>query len=214
MITRVAIVEDDAIVRSSLEDIVNEALEMVCVAAWGSGEEAVKGIGRANADVVLMDIHLPAISGIECTARIKEIRPQLQVLMLTVYEDTDRIFEALKAGASGYLLKRSDPDQIVEAIREVRNGGSPMTSHIARKVVQSFREPAVEPKAEVLSRREQEILDLCGKGFSSKEIAQELSVSLSTIKTHLYHIYGKLHVRSRIEALIAVSGGTLPPRRN
>jgi DNA-binding NarL/FixJ family response regulator len=150
-----------------------------------------------------MDIHLPNMSGVDCTRRLKELCPALQILMLTVYEDNERIFGALKAGASGYLLKRADPADILHAIQEVKQGGAPMSSQIARRVVQSFREdPAGPRKTEKLSQREEEILQHLSKGYSSKEIADRLSVSVNTVRTHLQHIYDKLHVRSRTEAVV------------
>lgn len=154
-------------------------------------------------DVVLMDIHLPNMSGVECTARLRQLAPSLQILMLTVYEDSETIFKALKAGASGYLLKRTAPAQILEAIADVHRGGAPMTSEIARKVVQSFRAPEPSPPGtEPLTRREEEILELLARGYASKEIAEALSISFDTVRTHLRHIYEKLHVRSRTEAVI------------
>jgi DNA-binding NarL/FixJ family response regulator len=150
-----------------------------------------------------MDIHLPNMSGVECTRRLKELCPTLQILMLTVYEDNERIFSALKAGAGGYLLKRADPADILHAIQEVKQGGAPMSSQIARRVVQSFREAAQdELKVEALSQREEEILQHLSKGYSTKEIADRLSVSVNTVRTHLQHIYHKLHVRSRTEAVV------------
>jgi DNA-binding NarL/FixJ family response regulator len=202
LLTRVAVVEDDALIRSSLQRIIDAAPGHRCVCVCATAEEALREIPRHMPHVVLMDIHLPTLSGIACTARLKQAWPALQVLMLTVYEDTERIFQALKAGASGYLLKRGDPDEILRAIREVKEGGAPMTSQIARKVVQSFREPAPAPRTEGLSDREREVLDFLAKGYTTKEIADKLSVSVNTVRTHLQHIYAKLHVRSRTEAVV------------
>src|SRR5258708_4324410 len=154
-------------------------------------------------DVVLRDIRLPNMSGVDCTRRLKELCPSVQILILTVYEDNDRIFGALKAGASGYLLKRADPANILLAIQEVKQGGSPMSSQIARRVVQSFREAPRDPlKDEKLSQREEEILQQLAKGYSTKEIADCCSISVNTVRTHLQHIYEKLHVRSRTEAVL------------
>ena len=199
----VAVVEDSAGVRRSLEMLLSESTGFRCVGAYGSGEEALQGVPRNPPDVVLMDIHLPNISGIECTARLKQQLPGLQVVMLTVYTDTEKVFKALRAGASGYLLKRSPPERILEAITEVRQGGAPMTREIARQVVEAFKEPvknATEADCE-LTRRENEVLELLSRGFANKEIAQNLSVSLDTVRYHLKQIYEKLHVRSRTEAV-------------
>ncbi len=150
-----------------------------------------------------MDIHWPNMSGVACTRRLKELCPAIQILILTVYEDNDRIFGALKAGASGYLLKRADPADILRAIQEVKQGGAPMSCQIARRVVQSFREAAPDTlKDEELSQREEEILQQLSKGYSTKEIADHFSISVNTVRTHLQHIYEKLHVRSRTEAVL------------
>lgn len=201
--TTVAIVEDNAVIRRTLEELVNEAPGFRCVCACGTAEEALKALPRHAPDVVLMDIHLPNRSGIECTAELKQALPQVQVMMLTVYEEAEMIFKALKAGASGYLLKRSRPEQIIAAINEIRSGGAPMTSEIARKVVASFQEPvAANSKMENLSRRELEILELLSQGFANKDIAQKLSLSVETVRVHLRHIYDKFHVRSRMQAVL------------
>jgi DNA-binding NarL/FixJ family response regulator len=151
---------------------------------------------------VLMDINLPHMSGIECVRRLRERLPKTQVLMLTVYEDSDSIFRALRAGASGYLLKRSEPEQLLEGIRDVFQGGSPMTSQIARKVVQTFRaSDEAQDLSLKLTEREAEILDYLAKGYANKEIADKLQVSVPTVRTHLRSIYEKLHVHSRTEAV-------------
>ncbi len=205
-LTTVAIVEDDTVIRSSLRRLVDGASGCRCVCACSTAEEALQEVPRHLPDVVLMDIHLPRKSGIECTARLKADWPKLRVMMVTVYEDSERIFQALQAGASGYLLKRSDPDDILRAIKDIKEGGAPMTSQIARKVVESFRKSTSAPKVEELSERESEILDLLAKGYATKEIADKLSVSVNTIRTHLQHIYEKLHVRSRTEAVIKYLG--------
>ena len=158
-------------------------------------------IPRHQPNVVLMDIHLPRQSGIECTARLRDELPKTQVIILTVYKDIDMIFKALKAGACGYLLKRSKESEILEAIAEVRVGGAPMTSEIARMLVRSFREPTIAKTPDTsLSMRETEILAQLAEGLSNKEIAFRLSISVSTVRTHLLHIYDKLHVRGRTEA--------------
>jgi DNA-binding NarL/FixJ family response regulator len=163
----------------------------------------LKVIPRHRPDVVIMDIELPGISGIECTARLKRVLPETQVLILTVYTDTRQIFKALEAGASGYLLKRATPDEIARSILDVKNGGAPMSAEIARKVVQSFRKPvAAKAAIEVLSPREAEILELLAQAYTSKEIATELGVGYETVCSHLGKIYAKLHVRSRTEAVV------------
>jgi DNA-binding NarL/FixJ family response regulator len=203
MLTTVAIVEDNRDFRATLARYMDEAPGHRCVCACSSSEEALQKIPRLLPDVVLMDIHLPNMSGLDCTRRLKELCPSVQVLILTVYEDNERIFGALKAGAGGYLLKRADPADILHAIQEVKQGGAPMSSQIARRVVQSFRADAGSAtKVEDLSRREEEILQHLSKGYSSKEIADRLSVSVNTVRTHLQHIYEKLHVRSRTEAVV------------
>jgi len=204
MLTTVAIVEDNRDFRATLAHYLDEALGCRCVCACSTSEEALQKIPRLLPDVVLMDIHLPNMSGLECTRRLKELCPSVQILILTVYEDNERIFGALKAGAGGYLLKRADPADILNAIQDVKQGGAPMSSQIARRVVQSFREVPQEDahKAENLSQREEEILQHLSKGYSTKEIADRLSVSPNTVRTHLQHIYEKLHVRSRTEAVV------------
>jgi len=200
---RVAVVEDDAGLQRSLQFLLKNSPGFQCAGACGSGEEALKRIPHWQPDVVLMDIHLPNRSGIECTVLLKQELPRLQVIMLTVYEDPETIFKALRAGACGYLLKRSMPEEILESIAEVQHGGAPMTSEIARKVLMAFQEPAPSnPATEGLSRREHEILELLLRGFTNKEIAGCLSISVPTVKVHLRHIYEKLHVRCRTDVLI------------
>ena len=199
----IAIVEDNRGFREKLESFLNGRMGFRCVCTCGTAEEALKIIPKMRPNVVLMDLHLPNMSGEECTRQLKAICPDVQILILTVYEDNDRIFGSLKSGASGYLLKRADPAEILQAIREVNDGGAPMSSQIARRVVQSFREPEDETeKMESLSQRELEILQALSKGYTSKEISRHLSISVSTVNTHLRHIYDKLHVRSRTEAIL------------
>jgi DNA-binding NarL/FixJ family response regulator len=203
MPTTVAIVEDNRDFRATLASYVDQAPGYRCIFTCGSAEEALQKIPRLLPDVVLMDIHLPSMDGLNCTRRLKESCPSVQILILTVYEDNERIFGALKAGAGGYLLKRADPADILSAISDVKEGGAPMSSQIARRVVQSFRDTAPEPlKSEKLSNREEEILQHLSKGYATKEIAERLSVSSNTVRTHLQHIYEKLHVRSRTEAVV------------
>lgn len=200
--TTVAIVEDNNDFRASLARYLNDAPGHRCVCACSTAEEALQKIPRLLPDVVLMDIHLPSMSGVACTRQLKELCPAVQILILTVYEDNERIFGALQAGAGGYLLKRADPADILRAIQDVKQGGAPMSNQIARRVVQSFRAKAGDAsKLEGLSQREEEILQHLSKGYSTKEIADRLSVSVNTVRTHLQHIYEKLHVRSRTEAV-------------
>lgn len=203
LITRVAIVEDNATLRKYLAEVVGNTPGHRCVCACASAEEAVIEIPVHKPNVVLMDIHLPGESGIACTARLREKSPNLQIIMLTVYKDIKMIFQALKAGACGYVLKRSDDQEILEAIAEVRSGGAPMTSEIARMVVRSFMEaPKVADVngTDQLSARELEILAQVSEGCPNKEIATRLHISNATVRTHLMHIYEKLHVRCRTEA--------------
>lgn len=202
MIT-VAVVEDDKGIRESLEWLLKSSAEFFCVATCDSAETALSVLPKIAPAVILMDINLPNLSGIECTVRMKELLPEVQVIMITVYGDTEKVFNALRAGASGYILKRSPPERILQAIREVHSGGVPMSGEIARKVLGAFREP-VSPTMEEhnLSRREQEVLELLSQGCSNKEIADKLSISIETATWHLRHIYSKLHVRSRTQAAL------------
>lgn len=202
--TTIGIVEDNRGLRASLAQMVDDAPGFRCVCACSTAEEGLREIPRVQPDVVLMDIHLPVRSGIECTRRLKDLCPSVQVLILTVYEDNENILNALKAGASGYLLKRSSPAEILAAIADVKEGGAPMSSQIARKVVASFREPlrVAQVEEQTLSERENEVLGYLTQGYATKEIADKMHVSVNTIKTHLQHIYTKLHVRSRTEVLL------------
>jgi DNA-binding NarL/FixJ family response regulator len=203
LMTKIAIVEDNATLRQYLAEFIGGTPGYRCVCACASAEEALTRIPAASPHVVLMDIHLPGESGIACTARLRQKMPDLQVIMLTVYKDIKMIFQALKAGACGYVLKRSDEKEILEAVDEVRAGGAPMTSEVARMVVRSFLEsPAATGPADTdqLSARELEILALVAEGFTNKEVADRLHISNATVRTHLMHIYEKLHVRCRTEA--------------
>jgi DNA-binding NarL/FixJ family response regulator len=198
---RVAIVEDDEQVRENLARLVGEAKGFECVATFGSGEQALDALPRRTPEVVLMDINLPGISGVECVRQLKSRFPDIHIVMLTVYDDSDRIFQALQMGASGYLLKRSTATEILHAIEDVHGGGAPMTSYIARKVVQSFRQQGAWDKpAENLSKRETDVLDYVARGYSNKEIADALGLKAETVRGYLKTIYTKLHVRSRTEA--------------
>lgn len=201
--TKIAIVEDKRIIRESFAEFVQAAAECVCVCMCATGAEALKEIPKHQPDIVLMDIQLPDFSGIECTARLKLLMPSVQIIMVTVYEDTERIFKALRAGACGYLLKRCTPEELISAIREVQQGGAPMSREIARKVIVSFQEPiTASAEVEGLSPREREILELLAAGFPNKEIASRLGLTDGTVRWHLRHVYHKLHVRSRTEAAL------------
>jgi len=201
--TRIAIVEDSRVIRESLAEFVQTDPELRCVCACATAEEALQVIPGQQPEIVLMDIQLPKLSGIECAAQLKQLLPAIQIIMVTVYEDTDRIFKALRAGASGYLLKRCTAAELVAAIHEVRQGGAPMSREIARKVIFSFQEP-VASAAEVaeLSPREREILELLAAGHPNKTIADRLGLTDGTVRWHLRHVYDKLHVRSRTEAAL------------
>jgi DNA-binding NarL/FixJ family response regulator len=199
---RVAIVDDDDGVRTKLGHAVARFAGCVCVGQFSSGEEALAGLPAAAPKVVLMDINLPGMNGIECVRQLKAAHPAIEFIMLTVYEDTDSVFSALAAGATGYLLKLATRQELLEAIQRVHAGGSPMTSHIARKVVQSFRRPtAVEAETTTLSPREQQVLEYLAKGFLYKEISSAMDISYDTVHNHIRHIYEKLHVRSRTQAV-------------
>jgi len=207
MTIRVAIVEDDRSVRENLAVLVNAAPGFSCVGSCASAETALAELPALRPEVVLMDIHLPGRSGIECVARLKPLIPQAQIIMLTVEENSARVFESLQAGATGYLVKHVAPEVILEAIAEVHRGGAPMSSHIARMVVATFRLPPASAAADLaLSPREEEILRLLAKGYRSKEIADQLGVGVGTVNTHVRHIYEKLHVRSRAEAVARLVG--------
>jgi len=198
----VSIVEDSEQVRGTLARLINRADGFRCPSQYASAEAALEGLPRDRPDVVLMDINLPGINGVECVRRLKELLPDTQVVMLTVYEDTENIFNALAAGASGYLLKRTTSAELLAAIREVRQGGSPMTTHIARKVVQSFQKAGASGQpTENLSPREKEVLDCLSQGFLYKEIADKLNISYETVHTYIRRIYEKLQVRTRTEAV-------------
>ena len=205
----VSIVEDDAQVRASLVKLIDSSPGFRCVSNHASAENALQEIPKVKSQVVLMDINLPGINGVECVRRLKPQMPGTQVIMLTVYQNTEHIFNALAAGATGYLLKQTPPAELLAAIREVHVGGSPMSSHIARKIVQSFQQSAsASAEAQSLSPREAEVLDLLAKGFLYKEIADSMKVTYATVHTHIRHIYEKLHVRSRTEAVAKHLGQT------
>jgi DNA-binding NarL/FixJ family response regulator len=199
----VSIVEDNDGLRRSLTSVLEDSAGFKCLGAFATAEEALREIPKHPPAVVLMDIHLPGMSGIECVRQLREMLPKTRVIMITVYRDNDKIFEALRAGASGYLLKRATPKIILDAILDVHQGGSPMSSEVARKVVEAFQRPAAQadPQHE-LSDREREVLELLSQGLADKQIAAELHISPRTVRFHLEHIYAKLHVRSRTEAAV------------
>jgi DNA-binding NarL/FixJ family response regulator len=204
---RVAIVEDNTPLREQLAALIGGAPGFACAGSFGDGAAALKGLAALNADVVLMDIQLPRMTGVECVARLKESLPDLKVVMLTAYDDSDLIFRALENGANGYLLKRTPPAELLRAIADVQNGGAPMSSHIARLVVQSFHRRGPAPRAaENLTAREEEVLRLVAQGLINKEIADKLGVSTETVRQHLKNCYAKLHVRTRTEAAMKLRG--------
>lgn len=199
---KVAIVEDDDWIRENLSSQINAAPGFRCIRRYRTGEEALAELPGDAPDVVLMDINLPGLSGIECVRRLKALRPSVAILMLTVYEESDRIFDSLRAGASGYLLKRSAEKELLEAIAQVHQGGSPMSSLVARKVVQFFnRLGDAASELQRLSPREKEILELLSRGAAYKEIGDQLGLSIHTVRMHIRGIYGKLQVHSRGEAV-------------
>lgn len=216
MAITVAIVEDDAGLRESIAKYIEESSGFKCVGTYCSGEEALIEIPRINPAVVLMDINLPGMNGIECVRQLREVMPRLSIMMLTVYENSDRIFEALAAGACGYLLKNTPPEKLLAAIEDIKSGGSPMSSHIARKVVQAFQpEPRVAPIVEQLAPREQQVLELLARGCAYKQIAAEMNLSMGTIRTYIRRIYEKLHVNCRTEAVVKYldASSRIAPRR-
>jgi DNA-binding NarL/FixJ family response regulator len=204
----VGIVEDNKTLREGFETLLNRTPGFKCVCTCETVAEALKKIPKAAPNVVLMDIQLPDATGVECTAKIKEMMPKLQIIIVTVYEDSDRIFQALRAGACGYLLKRARPEKIIAAIQEAHEGGVPMTPEIARKVIGQFRQQAATAsQVEDLTDREREVLALVMRGQGNKEIAEQLGVTVAAVKWHLQHIYEKLHVHSRTEAALKFKGG-------
>ena len=198
---KVGIVEDEKQIREGLAVLINGSEGFSCVNTFDTAEEAIEKIAALQLDVVLMDIHLPGKSGIECIAALKPNCAGTQFLMCTSFEDTDSVFKALKSGATGYLTKTTQPSKILDAIVEVHKGGSPMSSNIARKIVASFQRTNTNKEIEKLSKREIEILELLSKGLRYKEVADKLFLSTETVRTHIRNIYYKLQVNSRTEAL-------------
>ena len=206
---RICIVEDDAGLRETIAGFIAASSGFECLDAFSSGEEGLKRIPALEPSVVLMDINLPGMNGIQCVKRLKEKMSAVQILMLTVYDSSDQIFEALAAGASGYLLKSTPPEKLLEAIEDMQQGGSPMSSHIARKVVQAFQPAArTTPLTAHLAPREQEVLDLLSKGYAYKQIAGHMDLNIGTVRTYIRRIYEKLHVNCRTDAVVKYLGVT------
>lgn len=207
----VSIIEDDSGLRDGLTAMLNGFARFRCISSHPNSEHAIRYLPENAPNVVLVDINLPKMSGIECVRQLKPICPKTQFLMLTVYEDTDLIFESLKAGASGYLLKRSEPTRILSAIEEVHQGGAPMTAEIARRVVKSFQEPVAEgkPISALLTPREFQVLELLARGASYRDISSQLEITYSTVNSHVKNVYESLHVRSRAQAVAKYFGKTL-----
>jgi DNA-binding NarL/FixJ family response regulator len=202
MPTTVSLVEDNDQLRGTLARVISRAEGFQCLSQYGNAEAALEALPKEKPNVVLMDINLPGMNGVECVRQLKQLAPATQVIMLTAYEDTENIFNSLAAGASGYLLKRTSSAELIEAIRDVQKGGSPMTTHIARKVVQSFQKASASTQpTETLSQREQEVLDCLSHGLMYKEIAEKLGISYETVHTYIRRIYEKLQVRTRTEAV-------------
>ena len=205
----VCLVDDADDVRESIGEFIARSPDFKCLGTFGSGEEALNAIPDLAPDVVLMDINLPGMSGSQCIRKLKDKMPQVQAMMLTVYENIERIFEALSCGACGYLLKSTPPEELLEAIKDMKSGGSPMSSHIARKVVQAFHPTtSVMPLIEQLSPREQQVLELLAEGFAYKQIAAKLELSIGSIRTYIRSMYEKLHVNSRTEAVVKYLNAT------
>jgi DNA-binding NarL/FixJ family response regulator len=198
----VSIVDDEKKLCQSISTFLNGSPGFRCVSIYGNAEAALKHLPADQPDVVLMDINMAGMNGIECVRQLKTLAPQIQILMFTIYEDTEQIFKALAAGATGYLLKRLEPGELLQSIRDVHTGGSPMSNSIARKVVASFQQAnQAGEKQNLLTPREQAVLDCLAQGLAYKQIGDKLGISINTIRAHLRHIYEKLHVQSRTEAV-------------
>jgi len=199
---KVVIVEDVRETRENLVALLSKEKELQCLATYATGEAAVRGIPVEKPDVALVDINLPGMSGIECVSQLKAEMPALEVLMVTTYEESDLIFNSLRAGAKGYVLKSAPAVELIQAIEQIHAGGAPMSMQIARKVVNYFGKIQATPEVEKLTKREQEVLTLLAKGYLYKEISDRLDINISTVRTHLKHIYEKLQVQSRTEAAV------------
>lgn len=206
----ISIVEDLETIRQGIKQAVDDTDDLLCISVYGDAESALEELPALKPDVVLMDINLPGMSGIECIKRVKKGAPAILFMMFTIYENNEQVFEALAAGANGYLLKKTPHAQILDALRELYHGGAPMSTHIARKVVGAFRKPQEEPgSVHPLSPREQEVLQLLSKGYLYKEIGDRLQISTGTVRQHIHNIYDKLHVQNRTEALNKYYGRTV-----
>jgi len=198
----VSIVEDMKDVRESLQRMIGSAEGFLCLSTYSNAEDALNELPQINPDIVLMDINLPGMNGIECIKKIRAACPLMQFMMFTIYEDSEQVFDALAAGASGYLLKKTPKEKILEALQELQQGGSPMSAHIARKVVSYFqKEKEARDTAAQLSQREKEVLELLANGFLYKEIGDKLDITTGTVRQHIHKIYEKLHVQNRTEAV-------------
>jgi DNA-binding NarL/FixJ family response regulator len=197
----ICVVEDDVGFRSGLERLLGRTGDFRCLGSFATGEAGLQKIPEIKPDVVIMDLNLPGMNGVECVRKLKALLPPVQIVMLTVYEDPDQIYDALAAGAMGYLLKQTPPAELLNAIRDVHAGGAPMSSQIARKVVLSFQAAPAVNEAEGLSAREREVLDYLAQGFLIKEIGEKLGIGFDTVRTYIRRIYEKLHVHSRAQAV-------------
>jgi DNA-binding NarL/FixJ family response regulator len=197
----VGVVDDDPTPRAAVEQLVNGEPDMTVLASYPSAEDALTGLPKQPPDAILMDINLPGMTGIECTRRLKDVMPGIRVVMLTTFDDSERVFESLKAGASGYVLKRAPTDEILRAVREVCEGGAPMSGAIARKVIQYFRHNQAAPEIEKLTEREHGVLIALSEGQQYKEISDSLAISINTVRKHIRCIYEKLHVNTRADAV-------------
>ena len=202
----IAIIEDDEDIRESLKILIQTTEGFACAGTFADAETGLEFLTADPADIVLMDINLPGMDGIECVRQLKSVHPEMQFIMCTIFQDDNSVFNALKAGATGYLLKNDDPGKIIDAIHELHAGGSPMTPQIARRVMESFKRPVVNDDIHLLTKRETEMLGLLAKGFRYKEIADKLCISTETVRKHINNIYQKLHVQSRIEAVNKIFG--------
>jgi len=211
MMIQIAIVEDIEALRETMASLIQMEKDLLCVYRFSNAEEALATLSEDPVDVVLMDIHLPGMNGIDCVRQLKQKCPQMQFMMSTIFHDDENIFNALKAGASGYLLKSDEPEKIIAAIRDLNAGGSPMDAQIARRVIESFhKRQSVNDSDPTLTKREYELLVLLSKGFRYKEIANQLYISIETVRKHVNNIYRKLQVQSRIEAVNKAFGERLP----
>ena len=197
----VSIVEDDPSLSKGLARLIGQTRDIRCLGCYQNAEDALREIPQTPPEVVLMDINLPGMDGIECVRKLKEVGPLLRIVMVTVYENPERIFKALATGAIGYVLKHEPPAELIEVIRDAHRGGAPMSSQIARKVVQFFQSFAPVNEAEELSGREREVLEFLAKGYLIKEIAEQMGIGFDTVRTYIRRIYEKMHVHSRSQAV-------------